>query len=126
MPFEWSEFLEVARFLNEQSDPRFSNEAAMRCVVSRAYYAAFGTARQYACKVGHLAPDQRQVHTDLKNKLKNDGNKNAREAGKLLEQLKDWREDCDYEKQLTSNPQLLARSAIKQASQVITLLRPAL
>ena len=44
MPFNWREYLELARFLAGQAGPGFSQEAAARAAISRAYYAAYGYA----------------------------------------------------------------------------------
>jgi len=48
MPFDWTEFLALARELGRYSGPSYSPEAARRTSVSRAYYAAFCYARSYA------------------------------------------------------------------------------
>ncbi len=44
MIFEWSEYLELARDLTKNFPNR---QAALRCAISRAYYAAHCTARNY-------------------------------------------------------------------------------
>lgn len=51
MAFEWETFLAVARRLNLDTNPA-TRQASVRSAVSRAYYAAFRTARNYA--VEHL------------------------------------------------------------------------
>lgn len=53
MTFDWTEFLKLARELQERADDAdlpFAPEAAKRTAVSRAYYAAFCHARNYAEK----------------------------------------------------------------------------
>ncbi len=47
MAFDWREYLDLARSLT-QPGTGFTQEAALRCAMSRAYYAAFCHARNYA------------------------------------------------------------------------------
>jgi uncharacterized protein (UPF0332 family) len=46
--FDWREYLNLARFLLYLESLGISKEALYRCAVSRAYYSAFGWARNYA------------------------------------------------------------------------------
>src|SRR5690349_12639359 len=52
--FDWREFLELGRTLGSSPPGTTVNvrvsEAAVRCAVGRAYYAAFGHARAYAIR----------------------------------------------------------------------------
>lgn len=48
MGFDWKEYLILAQFLGGDSGISYSDEAARRAAVSRAYYAAFCFARNYA------------------------------------------------------------------------------
>ena len=41
MAFDWSEYLALARHLQGQESSRFSQEAALRCSISRAYLLLF-------------------------------------------------------------------------------------
>lgn len=99
MPFQWIEFLEVARFLQHRSQGSvqytFSQEAAIRCSVSRAYYSAFCHARNYARHKGWFIPTGHgSDHQNLITKLKI--NKKQLSAQKL-HSLKKWRRFCDYD-----------------------------
>jgi len=47
MAFDWREYFKLSQFLQGQG-VSFTQEAAFRCAVSRAYYAAFCHARNYA------------------------------------------------------------------------------
>jgi uncharacterized protein (UPF0332 family) len=57
VPFEWKEYLRLARALVEQAD-----EAAHRSAISRAYYAAFGSAVQALSFAGHKVPEDGSAH----------------------------------------------------------------
>jgi hypothetical protein len=50
MPFDWREYLNLARQLAGLQGSDYSQEAVERSAVSRAYYAAFCWARNYAEK----------------------------------------------------------------------------
>lgn len=57
MAFDWSSYLEVARHLTDRAD-----EASLWSAVSRAYYAAFGTAAQSLSADGHVVPLDGSAH----------------------------------------------------------------
>jgi hypothetical protein len=100
MPFDWSEYLALAQYLQGQSNSEFSQEAALRCAVSRAYYAAFCHARNYArdhhgFKPYHNPDDHPRVREHFR-KLGN-----AKIAGDL-ELLRQWRNQCDYDDNISS------------------------
>jgi len=94
MAFDWAEFLAVAEYLHTTSAPSCTREALLRSVVGRAYYAAYGVAKQYAAQ--HLSfrihgePDD---HARLPRRLISSG---LPFAGTRLQRLRDWRNECDY------------------------------
>lgn len=97
MTFDWHEFLQVAKFLQEQAGTSISHEAASRSAVSRAYYATFGTARNFA--ITHLCypqslPQGTESHLNLRQYLESHG---AQEIAKRLWRLRNWRNKCDYD-----------------------------
>lgn len=56
MSFDWSDYLSLAQRLAQESD-----EAALRCATSRAYYAAYNTARRYKdAHLGTYSPDMEE------------------------------------------------------------------
>ena len=99
MPFDWREYLEVARFLRGQGGVGFSEEAALRTLISRTYYAAYGHALRYGRDhlgfvPGRRLEDRTQDHGRLRAHLRQ--RRRALVASKL-EQLRDWRNVCDYD-----------------------------
>jgi hypothetical protein len=44
----WKEYFAIAQYLQGQTNDQFSQEAALRCAISRVYFAAFCHARNYA------------------------------------------------------------------------------
>jgi hypothetical protein len=99
MPFDWRDYLAVARFLVGQAGTGCPEEATQQAIISRAYYAAYGYALRYARDYLGFAPRQRledrtQDHGRLRAHLR--GRRRAFVASKL-ERLRDWRNVCDYD-----------------------------
>lgn len=118
MAFNWREFLELARELAGQASARYSEEAAKRTSVSRAYYAAFCFARNYAAtsqgfKPKWTADDHRLLREHFK---KLDGVWD--EISDVLNDLRKWRNQCDYHDQV-DNLQDLVDNSLKSASNII-------
>jgi hypothetical protein len=95
MPFDWTEYLLVARFLQSHGGSGFSQEAAFRCAVSRAYYAAFCHARNYARDHQGFRPTGGpQDHRLVREHFRQRGQANV---ARRLDQLRQWRNACDYD-----------------------------
>ncbi|MBI4319481.1 MAG: hypothetical protein HY675_13420 [Chloroflexi bacterium] len=92
MSFKWKEYLDLARFLLQvQGD--VSHEASWRCAVSRAYYAAFCHARNYARdRLGYQPAGGAQDHSSLVAHYRS----NQSEIADWLDELRSWRNLCDY------------------------------
>jgi hypothetical protein len=104
MAFDWREFLNLARWLQEQVEAKaaISSEAAFRSAISRAYFAAFGHALHYArtwlgFQGKGKTEDKSQEHGALRAFLKS---KRRAKVAEKLNQLRIWRNRCDYEEDL--------------------------
>ena len=116
MTFDWSEYLGLARLLVSQANLSRFPEAVQRTAVSRAYYAAFCTARNYAeTRSGFRRTGGPQDHRSLREYLKKLGRV---QLASRLNQLRTWRNICDYQDH-APNIQQCAQSAIHFAAQVI-------
>jgi uncharacterized protein (UPF0332 family) len=114
--FDWTEFLELAKSLVGQSNRGYSQEAADRSAVSRAYYAAFCCARNYAeAQLGFKRKETAMDHRALCDFLKNQGKV---QVAADLTRLRQWRNDCDYEDQ-GPNIRAIVVSALSTASQIV-------
>jgi uncharacterized protein (UPF0332 family) len=99
MPFDWREYLNLARQLAGLQGSGYSQEAAERSAVSRAYYAAFCWARNYAEKnLGFQPGGKSSDHAELREYLKKKG---YQEVASDLNQLRIWRNACDYDNQVS-------------------------
>ena len=118
MAFDWTEYLKIARFVQSQGNKRaqISAEAAQRCAVSRAYYAAFCYARNYARDNYKFQPhnkpdDHRNLQEFYVGISKN-------EVADALLRLRQWRNKCDYDDRVTKLP-MISAGAITNAQYVI-------
>ena len=94
MPFDWREYLDLAKYLNGGGGS-FTQEAALRTVVSRAYYAAFCHARNYAAANQHfVALGSARDHARLRNHFRN---LRDHATASQLGNLRHWRNLCDYQ-----------------------------
>jgi len=118
MAFAWKEYLELAHFL-ALGQNGFSQEAAFRSAVSRAYYAAFCHARNYArdrhgFSLARSPQDHWRVIAHFRSRRRDD-------IARCLEVLRQWRNRCDYDDVVSGISHVLA-SILAQAQQVITRL----
>jgi len=121
MQFQWSHFIDIAAFLfNHADDTTIPREAAYRSAISRAYYAAFCHAKWYAKEHCSFEPaDNEEDHRDLRNYFKNHGKK---ELARHLTQLRQWRNESDYDDPAYSATSQKVQSAIHLAKEVVSAL----
>jgi hypothetical protein len=94
MPFEWKEFVDVARFLLLEAGKTGNQEGMIRSAVSRAYFAAFCHAWNYANQFLQFEPrEDVDDHGRLRRHLKDRRRKGDADR---LEQLRQWRNEADY------------------------------
>ena len=116
MAFQWKEFLELARDLTGRSGLGYSTEATGRSAVSRAYYAAFCWARNYAeLHLGFQRTGGPEDHKFLRDHLKV---QSKVQIASRLNKLRNWRNQCDYDDHVP-NLNRLVKNAIKLAEKVI-------
>jgi hypothetical protein len=120
MPFDWKEYLLLAQYLQSQGNGTFSREAAHRCAVSRAYYAAFCHARNYARDYqGFVSRRDANEHERVRSHFQHRGNM---VVANDLAQLRQWRNLCDYYDN-SSNFALMLVGAIVGAQRIFESLR---
>jgi len=119
MPFDWKQYLLLAEFLQANADNSPSKEAAYRCAVSRAYYAAFCHARNFARDHYGFIPqsgvdDHGRVRAIFRQKRRHD-------IASALDDLRDWRNQCDYDDDVASLSTLVS-SSIARSVKVFSVL----
>jgi uncharacterized protein (UPF0332 family) len=116
MPFDWAEFLALARHLQVSLSAPCSAEAVHRTSVSRAYYAAFCHARNFAERIlGLRRARTAQDHVLLRKHLRK---MQWFDVAEYLEELRKWRNQCDYD-DAVSNFGLLVSGALERSETII-------
>lgn len=122
MNFDWSEFLGLACDLAGRPTTGYSQEAAKRTSVSRAYYATFCCARNYAgTQLGFDAKRNASDHKGLRHHLRTMG-EDWTEIGQALDDLRKWRNQCDYDDAVPNLDKLVAE-AISAAERALCRFR---
>jgi len=116
MTFNWSEFLLLARSLVQETTG--TGEAAYRTAISRAYYAAFCTARGYAQEhLEYMVRGASDDHFLLREHFRSNG---LTDIVTRLDQLRRWRNQCDYDGTLYNLPTIVP-IAIRMAQEVLDM-----
>jgi hypothetical protein len=124
MAFSWIALLQLARQLElDASSTNTNAEALYRSAVSRAYFAAFCHARNYAESFLKYQPKQdERDHGSLRAHLK--GKRRHGDADRL-ERLRQWRNEADYLNDLPwTDVKSVAATAIVEAEKVFNSLMP--
>ena len=117
MSFDWEEYISLALFLHGYGGSSFTQEAAFRCATSRAYYAAFCYARNYARdQHGFSLTHRPRDHELVRNHFRSRG---MSDIASKLDELRQWRNICDYDDTIFSNIPSLVASAIAEAQAII-------
>lgn len=126
MGFDWKEYLILAQFLQGNGNP-YSEEAASRAAVSRAYYAAFCLARNYANVNLRFEPEGTGAdHGALVSwyNVCENYHPSLLGIGEKLRELLIWRNTCDYddEPEIFTTLDRLVDNAIDDAQEIINAL----
>lgn len=96
MSFDWSEYLSVAKELATQTTTAHK-EAKLRSAISRAYYAAFITARNnLRDRSGLLIPKTSDAHSYVSQQFELSVDPVRRTIGEKLVRLRRFRRQADY------------------------------
>ena len=119
MPFDWEEYLHLAKFLKDYNDVggSFSQQATRRSAASRAYYASYC----YVCDYTKFTRDKKgEDHGKLREHLKA---KNLIVIASYLKDLRMWRNACDYDTDLEFDLYAVANTSIARAKEVFRRLK---
>jgi hypothetical protein len=122
MAFDWREYFALAQWLQTNTPPGMTREGAHRSAIGRAYYAAFGYARDYARDyLGFTPRNDADDHGRLRNHLKRS---RRRATADSLDRLREWRNSCDYESEFTGDLAAVHTNALTEAQYVFNSLPP--
>ena len=119
MAFNWREYLFFARFTKDLADKDFSREASQRCAVSRAYFAAFCCARNFAVANGFVirdGDDRAKIHTQIREHFRKDAPR--RHLAGSLDRLRQWRNNCDYDNEVP-NIEFVVEGSFREAEKIL-------
>ncbi len=124
MPFNWKAYVELARHLQAAAATAPDPEAWRRSALSRAYFGGYCYARNYAVDYLWFNARQRQDdHGALRAHLRT---KKRRADADRLDELRQWRNQADYEDDLSlpeGLPTTVAK-AIDRAEKIFASLTP--
>lgn len=125
MAFDWNGYLDMAKNLKARSDGQGEEneyETMRRVAISRAYYAVYHLAVDYAKAHFSYTPSQggaNQYHADIRAEYQRRIGNPAHQAIRgMLFQLHKARKDCDYNADGLGNIEALLGSVIIQADRI--------
>lgn len=125
MDFDWQKYLLLAEKIKNQMEVQQENsltEALKRTAVSRAYYAMFHFAQDFAQLKGYV-PTRTDAHNDLRLwYMGQRGDFRHQQIRPILARMHKYRKECDYEKSLSSDIELILESMIVDAREIKNLL----
>ena len=111
MSFDWIDYVYIAEGLQPKTE-----EAYIRCSISRAYYGVFCPARNIIGLKNYLdtkGKDDPGIHTKVIKTYKRSTNINDRFIGLRLDTLRRWRVDADYHEDIPLSEDISKRAIIK-------------
>ncbi len=123
MSFDWLQFLTFAQELPRTSLPSTLHEAMLRSSISRAYYAAFGLARDYLItQEGRAVPRGTNIHWFVTTAFERSSDPSRQVIGHLLHHLRSVRNAADYDRVFPRDVLGVARAALQESREVIQML----
>jgi uncharacterized protein (UPF0332 family) len=121
MSFDWTKFLVLVEALQTFPDSPGLREAALRSAASRAYYAAFHYALDFACREGFVPYQLGEDHAGIQAYFRDcrPANRTRQKIALELSRLYDHRRWADYRDTLAIRPDSLAAQAIGMAKSVL-------
>ena len=119
MIFDWHEYLDIARFLHQNVDKydQITQESAYRSAISRAYFAAYCHARNYAQdKFGFIPKENSDDHAGVRKEFIRKGRAFAN-IPPILDTLRHWRNECDYQDALDNTSEIV-QDAIDKSQKI--------
>ncbi|WP_448589768.1 HEPN domain-containing protein [Thermodesulfobium sp.] len=123
MDFDWKDYIKLAQKLYIESNKDSIEEAYNRSVISRSYYGIFCISRIKAGLESYKPSKETDpgTHKKVISYYKSSNKLDEKELGKILDELRKWRNDADYEgrKGIDKNA---AERAILKANEALKLL----
>jgi uncharacterized protein (UPF0332 family) len=119
MRFLWRDYLTLAEALIHARHRFAPSEARYRAAISRAYYAAYGAARQHAKEhEGYTPAPTGRDHRLLVAHYQRGPRSTQHQIGRTLQRLMDNRLQADYDEDIPADVRQLALASAQEARQV--------
>lgn len=123
MSFDWEEYHKVAVMLSESNDSSCSAEARHRAAISRAYYAALNTAKQYVIQAHGVKPRRgNNSHKWVLDQIETAWDPRAADVHQKLNKLRRLRTNADYKPRM-KRTEAEMRTALRLSIHVVSTLK---
>jgi uncharacterized protein (UPF0332 family) len=123
MSFDWKDYIKLAEKLYNEVNKNSMEEAYNRSVISRAYYGVFCLSRNKA-GLEFYRPRRNTsdpgVHEKVIGYYKNSNKPEEKQAGKILDDLRWYRNNADYDRNKNIGKDLAERAILK-ANEVLSI-----
>jgi len=116
MSFDWDDYVYLAEDLLTRNE-----ESCRRTSVSRAYYGVFCRARNKKGYHTHTPRKGESIHWTVINAYKNSANMDEQNVGRVLDKLRRWRNQADYNQDKTVDRPLAERAVYSAKELLVTL-----
>ena len=116
--FDWLQFSVLAKELSARPD-----EAALRSAISRAYYAAYNTAKTFCSEKAFPISDTGNRHRDLWDAFLKKGGRTFTSVYEKGERLRRKRTKADYESDVPGLASMVTDS-LRESDAILNFLRP--
>ena len=122
MKFDWKDFIALAETLYHQANHLGQEEACLRSAISRAYYGAYGLAREVARRKGVPLSGTPQDHAVVTRHFRRAPEPLLRKVGLELGRLRRMRNQADYDEHFprVEKETLLALKRARQIQKVLS------
>ncbi len=115
--FPCNEYLKLAKEWANASD-----EAYLRCAISRAYYACFNLIKEYGEQNNVRFSKKGIAHNEVIKFLKNNTDPKIKSLYRIQERLRKNRAECDYDKKVVGI-NIKARKAIIESNKIFSVIK---
>lgn len=126
MSFNWVDYLTFASALVNDPETPGPSEAALRSAISRAYYAAFKSALEFAASEGYQSRGSGDDHSSVRAHFRThspDPDNQRKAVSTYLDRLSKARNQADYDNTFRhQTPRAAAQLAVGTAEKIIQLL----
>lgn len=117
MSFDWQNYLIVAKELCGRANGEMpTQEAKLRCAISRSYYSAFCSSKNFIKSKGQVFNKEKNIHEEVKKWFAgNDKDRDYLNIANNLDRLRIARNKADYDNTFIDNRKLEVKNLTSEA-----------